>query len=216
MYRYILPHIIICYFLMPVADVAWSCEESSCAGTITRLRGSVVVLRPGNGEQGMAREGTCICVSDKIVAGQTGRAQLTLNDGAFLELGNSTTVRINQYFFDAQKRTRTVRGRVLTGSVRVVLFEEIDSGSLFYLETEHAALMAARTADFVVDVTADETTVTVLRGSAQIKNALAYVIGSERAGKNTRVVVRRKESPHSPAALSAEERRTLLKKYTTY
>ena len=187
-------------------------SKDEIAGTVTGVRGKVERTKIGSGRAEPVRLHDVYRVGEVLETGSDAAVQLSLSDETFLNLAADSAVRVNQYAFDRSTMRRTARVRVLKGLVRVVLIRHRSADSLFYLETEQASILPEMIADIVVEARQEETLVTVLGGSAGVKNVSAYVIGEMRVGINRAITVRAKTPPASPVAVPADERQRLLRR----
>lgn len=188
-----------------LASVAAAGDHDGPAGSLAKKRGSVLIERMGATARAAARDAGEVFPGDKIVTGAGGGAQLALRDGAFLDLGELTEVRINQYAYEEEQRRRTTRVRVLKGSVRAVLVAALSADSLFLLETDQAVVALHQQAMAVVRIVKDATELFVLRDSAQVNNSNPYVVGSREVGRGMKTMVRQGAQPLPASAFRQED-----------
>lgn len=183
-------------------------------GTVTALRGTVLIKRPGRGSPLSAREGTPIQIADVVEAGAGSAAQVAFSDESFVNMAPGASIRLNQYSFDEAKNRRTMIIKVLEGKVRCIVFRIRTVDSSFRVVTETALVTADLLADFVAIASHQQTEIAVLDHGLSVKNSLPYVVGDMRVGVNQRTVVREKARPAMPAGISSRERKEILKDVT--
>lgn len=189
--------------------VVLSAEPS--IGTVTALRGTVVIHRPGAGAPLAAKEGTPFLVGDVVKTDSGSAAQLSLTDESFMNMAAGASVRVNQYSFDPAADRRTTIIRVLEGKVRFIVFRPRRAGSSFRVDAGSAMVTAGSLADFVAVAGRGHAEISVLEQALSVKNSLSYVVGTVSVGGNQRTVVREKQPPSMPEVISPQERKELLK-----
>lgn len=180
-------------------------------GTVTALRGTAAIKRPGTGDPLPVRVGMDFRVGDVVEARSDSAVQLSLTDESFMNVAAGSSVRVNQYSFDPAVNRRTTVIRVLAGRVRFVVFRLRRDGSSFRVESDNALVTVGGLADFIVRAEPGRSEVAVFESSLSVRNALAYVIGSVNVGVNQRTIVREKLPPAMPEIITSKERKELLK-----
>ena len=180
-------------------------------GTVTALRGTAFIKRPGAGDPLPARAGMPFHVGDVVETGSGSAVQLSLTDESFMNLAPGASVRVNQYSFDPATERRTMVIRVLDGKVRFVVFRPRQGGSLFRIEAGNAIVTAGGLGDLVVQVSRGQADIAVLNYGLSVKNVQSFVIGTVNVGVNQRTVVKEKEPPTVPRVISPQERKEILK-----
>jgi ferric-dicitrate binding protein FerR (iron transport regulator) len=180
-------------------------------GTVTALRGTARLKRPGIGERLSVKMAMPFFVGDLVEAGSSSAVQLSLTDESFMNLAPGAAVRVNQYSFDPATDRRTMIIRVLEGRVRFVVFRLRKGGSSFRVQAANALVSTGGLGDLVVQVSGNQAEIAVLEHGLSVSNSLPYVIGNVNVGVNERTVVKEKEAPSVPKVISPQERKELLK-----
>jgi hypothetical protein len=180
-------------------------------GTVTALRGTAFIKRPGAGDPLPARVGMSFLVGDLVETRSGSMARLSLTDESFMNLAAGSAVRVNQYSFDPAENRRTTIIRVLDGKVRFVVFRLRTGGSSFRVEAGNALGTAGGRADFIVAVSTGQAEFTVMDHGLSVRNSLPYIIGDVRVGVNQRTVVKEKAPPTVSEVITPQERKEYLK-----
>ena len=180
-------------------------------GSITAIRGPVIVKRPGAEGPINVKAGLLFKVGDIVETGGHSTAQMTLTDDSFMNLGPDTAVRVNQYSFDPVSNRRTTIIRVIGGKTRFVIFKLRSSGSTFRIEAGNALVTPGGLTDLVVLASPGRTEVAALGSSFNVRNTLPYVVGNINVGVNQRTVVSEKSPPTEPMVITPQERKEWLK-----
>jgi Flp pilus assembly protein TadD len=152
--------LVLILFIYPITSNA---DTSNIAATLDTAEGEVQVMRNGASEFSPASIGTILNENDVIKTGRHGRAGIVFQDGFLLRLAENTTLQI-------QPRTQADSGRPL----------RIDQGQGYFFSREPknypviaspAVTTAIRGTEFNIKVTPAETTVSVLDGRVECKNA---------------------------------------------
>lgn len=143
------------------------------AGTISRLAGSVTVLRGGAGVA--AAVGLGIKASDTLRAGADGRAQVTFSDGSMLTVGPASEVAVT--FFAPEAGEPAAAFDLVSGIVRMTVNKATGWGK-FEVRTT-TAVAAVRGTDYLVDAGVGKSAVFVAEGRVAV---------SSRAGAGTVVI----------------------------
>ena len=184
---------------------------AGAAGTVTFVSGTVMLKRPGSEHAIRVSEGDVVSVADDIICGEDAFAQLTLTDGAFVNIFPRSTVRVNQFAFDAAANRRTTRLKVETGKARFVLFKVLDKDSSFFVETNTALLVLDTIADAAVSVTGPQTLVAALAATATVRSASRLTVGEVKLGVNQKTLVKEKAPPEPESTVTREERKEFMK-----
>jgi ferric-dicitrate binding protein FerR (iron transport regulator) len=197
--------------VLPYPPIVHSAEPE--IGSLTAVRGSVTLKRPGSENAAVTKEGLAFMVGDVIETGAGSTAQMTLTDDSFMNLGPGTAVRVNQYSFDPATDRRATSVRVIKGKTRFVIFKLRSPGSSFRVEAENALITPGGFADLVVLASPGRTEVAVLDQGLVVRNSLPYVIGDVRVGVNQRTIVHDKNPPVAPVVITPQERKQWLKDF---
>jgi hypothetical protein len=179
-------------------------------GQVTSARGMAAIKRPGAGKDLPAARGADFFVGDIIETAPGASAQVTFTDGSFVNLAPASSIRVNQYAFDETRNRRTVRSRVISGTVRFVAHGPAGPGSLLFVECGRAEITAWSPADFAVIASPGAAEVAILRGGAGVKNTSPLIVGTVSLGVSQRTMVRGNTPPSQPDIITAAER----KRYT--
>ena len=177
---------------------------------ITNVHGTVTINRPGLGRPIAAEQGSDVRVGDEVGTSEGASAQITFSDGSFMNLAQASSIRVNQYAFDETQNRRTVRSRVISGTVRFVAHRPMGPGSLLFVECGSAEITAWSLADFAVIVSPETAEVVVLRGGVGVKNTSPLIVGDVSLGVSQRTVVRGKTPPAQPDIISPAERKQYM------
>ena len=195
--------------VLPYPPAAFSVEPD--IGSITGVRGSVVLKRPGSADPLTVKERVAFKVGDVIETDAKASAQMTLTDDSFVNLGPASSVRVSQYAFDPATDRRTAIVRVIEGKSRFVIYRLRSQESSFRVETDTARLMIGGVADFVVLASQGRTNVAVLDHGLIVRNSIPYVVGDVRIGVNQMAIVQEKSPPTAPVVITQQERKAWLK-----
>jgi len=179
------------------------------SGRMTVVRGEVALKRPGTEKIIPMRVGDTVYVGDLLQTGKDSGAQMVLTDESVVNISSMTSIRMNQYAFDAQEYRRTAVARVLEGMARFIVHKQQKKAS-FTIETSHAAVSFAY-ADLVVKTSAAESTIAVLDGGVSVRNSSPLIIGQVGLGDNEMTVVRAKTPPSIPSVITSQQRRIYSK-----
>ena len=200
-----------CLFLPSFAELAAADEPD--IGAVTALRGPVWLKRLGRDRDIVVQKGTAVRVGDIVETGKDGSCQVALIDESFYELGEGSSVRVNQYAFSEKENRRTAVAQVMEGQARFVIFRPRSGGSRFRVETGTAAIDPDRLADFVVKTGPHSTDVMVLQKGLRVRNRSSLYVGEYRIGENQKTTVGKNKPPTPPVSITQEERREVLKQF---
>ncbi|MBA4373829.1 MAG: hypothetical protein C0402_13335 [Thermodesulfovibrio sp.] len=178
-------------------------------GRITVVRGEVGIRRPGAEKILPVRVGDMVYVGDILQSGRESGAQMVLTDDSVVNISSLTSIRLNQYAFDAGESRRTAVVKVIEGMARFIIHKQQKKAS-FTVETSHAVVSFSY-ADLVIQASTDETAVAVLDRGVSVKNSSLLVVGQVRLGDNEMTVVRAKTPPSIPSVLTSQQRRIYSK-----
>lgn len=177
---------------------------------VTSRRGDVRIERPGTAQPAPVSQGHSVHIGDVVRTHTGGACQIALTDESFINLGEDSAFRVNQYSFDETENRRTAVVQVLAGTARVVIFRKRSGGSRFRVETDVAEIDPDGIADFVVSLKPEGTEALVLQKGLHIRNRSALYVGGFRLGENQKTIVKKAHPPSRPENISQEERRKLL------
>ncbi len=179
-------------------------------GQVTSVRGSATIKRPGTGKDLPAVRSADIFVGDVLEIAPDASAQVAFSDGSFVNLAPASSIRVNQYAFDETQNRRTVRVRVIRGTVRFVAHRPMGPGSLLFVECGSAVITAWSLADFAVIASPRSAEVAVLSGGVGVKNSSPLIVGDVSLGVSQRTMVREKTPPAQPDIITAAERKRYM------
>lgn len=131
-------------------------------GTIVAARGEVFA-DTGSGPQQALQMNAPVHLGDTIVTGR-GKAKVALGDGSILSIGENTRIQVSQ--FTSADANQAVRLNLFSGVLRPLVNRTTSTGS-FEVETQ-TAIAAVRGTDWVMEATADNTAVALLRGRVAV------------------------------------------------
>ena len=130
-------------------------------GSVMAVRGDVFRDEGANREPLVAK--TPLHPSDVIVSG-TGKARIGLNDGTIICIGENSRVQLAEY----QSTANGLKTRLgLKAGVLRLLVNPWNTGGQFEVESE-VALAAVRGTDWLIEVTPQQTSVAILRGTVAV------------------------------------------------
>ena len=173
-------------------------------GNITGLSGNVVVNKPGNEKPVGLRKEDAVFIGDILRTGRKSRVQVTFIDDNFVNVSSESSIMVNQYIFDRERKRRKVIVKLLEGGVRFILYKKY-SNSSFAVEAGNASI-TGNIADFTVKVSPHETEVIVLDGFVNVKNISSMVVGEIRLGINQKTAVKEKNPPSEPEIVTSQQR----------
>lgn len=153
------------------------------AGKVTRLAGSVTIIR--NGAESAAAAGQEVLVSDSVRAAADARAEVTFSDGSVLTVGPNSEVAISFFAPEAQESSAVLD--VIAGIARLTV-NKATSWGRFDVRTT-TAVASVRGTDYLVENTGAKTAVFVAEGRVAV---------SSRAGSGT-VILRDGQGVDVPA-----------------
>ena len=146
------------------AALAWSGSARAAdfaIGSVRAVRGDVT--RESGGEPQPLVAKAPVYLGDVIVAG-AGKAQLSLNDGTIISIGENTRLRLEVY--RATTNAFTTRLHLVSGVLRL-LVAKVTAVGQFEIETE-TAIAAVRGTDWLIDATAEQTSVAIISGRVAV------------------------------------------------
>jgi hypothetical protein len=144
-------------------------------------------------------------LGDTIVTG-AGKAEISLNDGTLLSVGENTRLRLSTY--QSASNDLTTRLGLLGGVLRLVV-ARVTAGGHFEVESE-TAIAAVRGTDWMMAATADQTGVALVSGVVAVsgRNRAEAPVMLDTPGQGTDV--KRDEPPHPPHPWPAQRFSTML------
>lgn len=189
--------------LLPAAECP---AADPVIGTLTHVRGTVTIKRPGISQPAAAEDGFELLVGDAVRTAAGSAAQITLADETFINLAQDSSVRVSQYAFDRELNRRTAVVTVLQGMVRCVIMK-VRAESSFKVLSANTQVTVDSFDDFAVSVLPKATEVVCLRQSVTVKNVASFVVGSTVVGVNQRTVVKENLPPSTPEVITSAERK---------
>lgn len=177
-------------------------------GTVVQQRGSVTVLR--GAEPAALILGAPVFQGDRVVTGSQARIRIEMTDLSVLAIGADSDVALTEQATDRGGNPLRKVVTVLYGIVRATV-QGISPERRFDIETQFA-VASARSTDWLVESTADRTSVFVVEGEVLVTARTGGDV-SVSAGMGTDIV--RPEGglaaePTPPAIWSAERRNAAL------
>jgi len=184
--------------------------EGQGVAAVTALRGMATINHPGSDRPEKLTCGDLVQIGDVLRTEGASGAQISFADGSFMNIANNSSLRINQYSFDQQtNRMRSVI-RILSGRVRLVVFQVRSPESFVRVETGTASIFVDELADFVIDASLKRTVVAVLDHVIRVRNAQPFVVGEVQPGSNQKTVIDAKLPPGPPQTITPAERSEYL------
>ena len=148
-----------------------------------------------------------VYLGDTIVT-RTGKANISLNDGTLLSVGENTRLRLSTY--QSASNDLTTRLGLLGGVLRLFV-ARVTAGGHFEVESE-TAIAAVRGTDWMMSVTPDQTGVALVSGVVAVsgRNRAEAPVMLDTPGQGTDVM--RGEPPHPPHPWSAQRFSTMLER----
>jgi hypothetical protein len=153
-------------------------------GSVRAVRGTVF-LDSGNGPQPLTVNAT-VHPGDAIVS-NAGKAQIVLDDGTIISVGENSRVRIAAH--ERTANAAATRVGLVSGALRLFVAKMTPAGK-FEVETE-TAIAAVRGTDWVIEATPEQTSVAIVSGVVAVSgrdgNAQATVVlDARRQGTDVR------------------------------
>lgn len=187
-----------CLLAIAICQAPAALAADVIVGSVRAVRGSVLV-DSGSGPQPLTVNAT-VHPGDAIVS-NAGKAQIVLDDGTIISVGENTRVRITH---ERTGNAAATRLGVVSGALRLLVAKMTPAGK-FEVETE-TAIAAVRGTDWVIEVTPERTSVAIVSGVVAVSgrdgNVQATVVLDAR-GQGTDV---RRGSPPTPVALWGAQR----------
>jgi hypothetical protein len=141
--------------------------EPRSVGTISRLVGSPMILRPG-GRRIPAARGMMLHEGDRVATGSGGRLEITADDGTVIVVGEETTVMLTRFVAPSDSGTGQGLLDLLEGILRLQLPR---SWNRFEVITA-TAVASVRSTDWIVDAgKPGNTAVFVVQGRVEVENS---------------------------------------------
>ena len=186
--------------VVPAADIV--------VGSIVAARGDVFA-DTGSGAQQPLAVNAPVHRGDTIVTGR-GKAKVALMDGSILSIGENTRLQVSH--FTSPDTNPTVRLNLLSGVLRPLVNKTTSSGS-FEVETQ-TAIAAVRGTEWLMEATADNTAVALLRGRVAVSSRddrrASVVLRSPGQGTD----VPRGQPPKPPVAWGTQRLANLMARAT--
>ncbi|HYM31451.1 MAG TPA: FecR family protein [Candidatus Cybelea sp.] len=193
---YVSAVLVLC-FLLPASGIA--AETALLIGEVIAVKSTV--YREHDGKREALARGAGVFVSDVIVAEGDGKAQILLNSGSIISVGEKARIRLAD--FPGTDNQFTTRISAEQGALRL-LVGHAQEGAHFEIETE-TAIAAVRGTDWLIDVTPDQTSVLVLSGSVTVRSKAPGASGEVLLDKpGTGTDVKRGAAPSHPIIWGAK------------
>ena len=149
--------------------------QAAC-GTFEVSNGDVKV-QPASGAASTAAVGTKICAGDTVIAGDSARAKIKMEDGNELNISPNSKIVIETYQYDVASNKKKVMLNILRGKVRATTREENmytdkardGQANTFQIRTK-SAVAGVRGTDFLTsfDTKANKMEVVTFRGKVEV------------------------------------------------
>jgi hypothetical protein len=182
------------------AAMLWAAQSLAAEviiGSVLAVRGEV--FRADDAKQSPLAAKAPVYLGDTIVSG-AGKAKISLNDGTVISVGENTRIRLSMY--QSTSNSLTTRLNIARGVLRL-LVARITTGGQFEIESE-TAIAAVRGTDWLMDVTADTTSVAIITGAVAVSSTAkpGATVVLDTPGHGTDVA--RGEAPTTPHAWGAQ------------
>jgi hypothetical protein len=156
-------------FLATVAAVPAHAAE---AGKVVSLEGTVEIGR--GGAFARANVGSTVDAGDTIRTGNPGRARVLFADDSVVNLGDGSTLVIDETVYDPSKGAGTTLMHLLGGKVRALVSEYYSGGQASYTIETTTAVSGVRGTEFVVaiDAATERTDVLGLGGTVEVHSPI--------------------------------------------
>ena len=178
---------------------------------VALVNGDVSIKNPGAENYTAVGVGAKVKFGALISTSADSKAQVVFADGSFLNIPESSTIRIDNYIRDKKSLKRKAFVRVLKGSCRFVFRSMAGEGSFLHIETDDA-LIVTRVADIIVSVGEDGTMVLAIDGRASVKSRSSLVVGSVSVMSSEETFVTRDGAPSAPKVAIRGDIRSWLRK----
>ena len=123
-------------------------EAQTSAGTIVTLEGTVEIGRGGAFTQAAA--GSAVEQGDTIRTGTPGRARILFSDDSVINIGDGSTLVIDETVFDASRGSASTLMHLLGGKVRALVSEYYSGGQGQYQIETKTAVSGVRGTEFIM------------------------------------------------------------------
>jgi hypothetical protein len=148
--------LILCVLALAAAPCAYAASDA-VVGSVIAVRGAVFLDSGGSQQALLVKD--AIHGGDSVVSA-AGKAQIGLNDGSIISVGENTRMRIADY--DTSGGAPKARVGIVSGVLRL-LVNKIAPVGKFEVESE-TAVAAVRGTDWVIEATPDRTSVAIVNG----------------------------------------------------
>lgn len=198
-----------------LASAVWAQAAFASCGTFEVSKGDVTI-QPASGAAKAAAVGAKICAGETVVAGESARAKIKMEDGNELNISPNSKIVIETYQYDVAANKKKVMLNVLRGKVRATTREENmyndkakdGQANTFQVRTK-SAVAGVRGTDFLTgfDPGKNKMEVVTFRGKVdvgqlgtggQLTNTVSVTVG-----QRTEVAVGK--APETPRAVPAGE-----------
>jgi hypothetical protein len=141
--------------------------EPRSVGTVSRLVGTPVILRPG-GQRIPAVRGMMLHEGDRVATGPGGRLEITADDGTVILVGEETTVMLTRFVAPGNSGS----GQALLDLVEGILRLQLPRSWNRFEVITATAVASVRSTDWIVDAGKPGTTaVFVAQGRVEVENS---------------------------------------------
>jgi hypothetical protein len=189
-----------------------SCSAAFAAepvGTITALKGTVTLARPGEAVPWSPHVGDGIFLKDSITTGPDSSAKILFDGNVIIVIAERSSVEVSTLLYAPKEGTRNVVFRLGAGTLRALVEAmTVKRDEVSVISTN--AIAGVRGTDFVVDAAQKDTTeVFVLEGNVEVRNADPAVKGIQLVAAGLMCSVVDAMPPQPPRAFSDEMRKRL-------
>ncbi len=188
-------------------------SEGAVGGTIkvALLSGDVSVRNPGADSYKAVTVGDKVKFGDLISTSVDSKVQLVFADGSFLNISESSLVRVDNYIWERKSFKRKVFIRIFKGAGRFIFRSMAGEGSLLRIDTDEAVINT-RVADIIVSVGEFGTMVLSVEGRAVVGNKSKLIVGTVNLNSNEETILTRDGAPSAPKLVFRSEMRDWLRK----
>ncbi len=143
---------------------------SSKAGKVNLIEGTVSVER-NNGKSSGLKQGDNLVVGEKASTGSNGKAEVLLNPGSYLRLGENSEFEFSTNDLD------DLQLKLNRGSAIFEIITNTDQGFVVGIQTPQTKTLILESGVYRIDVLADNSTkVSVWKGKAQVGEKQSFIV----------------------------------------
>jgi hypothetical protein len=179
--------------------------EAPEAGTVVTMEGKVEIGHAASFS--LATVGSTVRSGDTVRTGNPGRVRILFRDESVLNLGDDSTLVIDESVFDPDQGTATTLMRLLGGKVRALVSEYYGETQSSYRVETTTAVSGVRGTEFIVryDPSAEVSDVLGLSGSVAVHSPMDRVNRGVVVGAMEVTTVEKGKFPTPPRLLDADD-----------